>query len=65
VPVCVRAVAAWKLSGLDQGLRNSSGSLAIFAAIRSAGPHSFDLAVFGNPITLPVVQCTLSAYSTN
>jgi hypothetical protein len=34
VPVCVRAVAAWKLRGLDQGLRNSSGSLAMFAAIR-------------------------------
>src|SRR5215472_5904259 len=36
VRVCVGAVAAGRISGLDQGLRNSSGSLAIFAAIRRA-----------------------------
>jgi len=34
--VCVRAVTARKIKGLDQGLRKSSGSFAIFAAIRRA-----------------------------
>jgi len=32
VRVCVRAVTAGKIKGLDQDFRNSSGSFAIFAA---------------------------------
>ena len=36
VRVCVRAVTARKIKGLDHGLRNSSGNLAIFTAIRRA-----------------------------